>query len=123
MINKKFDKGKKHPWQKDKYERGYTHTSESNFYVSTRWRNVRSYVLKTEPLCRECLKNGKITPAYLVDHIVPIDIDSGDDLKYGLDNLQPLCNKCHVKKGRKDNSKFGEKNLSKGRDLMNRLES
>lgn len=124
MIPFQGDKAEKMPWERSKEDKGYTELSRSNFYVSSRWVKVRNYVISTETLCRNCLKTtGRRVPANVVDHIVPITSDSPDSLKFGLDNLQPLCNKCHRSKTRKDNSKFSEANLKKGRDIMDQMES
>jgi 5-methylcytosine-specific restriction protein A len=66
-------------------ERGYDY----------RWQRLREAHLASEPLCRMCLQAGRITPAVLVDHIVPIN-DGGAVLDD--DNLQSLCRSCHDKK-------------------------
>ena len=50
-------------------------------------------------MCEECSRLGRLTPAQMVDHIVPINKGGG-----GLDksNLQSLCNACHARKSAKD---------------------
>ncbi|MGK2927932.1 MAG: HNH endonuclease signature motif containing protein [Lysobacterales bacterium] len=53
------------------------------------WRKLRAYVLAREPLCRECRKEGRTTPATVVDHI------DGDSFNNATTNLQPLCAKHH----------------------------
>ena len=65
------------------------------FYFSTAWRKLRAYKRSLNPLCEECLKEGRITKGELVDHIIPID--KGGEL-LNLDNLQTLCKACHYKK-------------------------
>jgi 5-methylcytosine-specific restriction endonuclease McrA len=60
--------------------------------------NWRKLILSAEPLCRHCAKQGKTTVATEVDHIKPLE--SGGD--YSVDNAQPLCHDCHVKKTAKD---------------------
>jgi 5-methylcytosine-specific restriction protein A len=61
-------------------------------------RNAR--LLKREPLCRRCLKkhDGRIRPATQLDHVVPL-AKGGRDTE---DNLQPLCDPCHVEKTAED---------------------
>lgn len=54
------------------------------------------------PLCEQCERDGKSTPAELVDHIVEL-IDGGDSMAE--DNLQALCRKCHAKKTRREEQK------------------
>jgi len=109
-------------WEKD-LDKGYTHASQQGFYNTSRWKKTRKYVLDHEPLCRMCLEKGKIRPASMVDHIIPIQDDSDEELAYGFDNLQPLCESCHRVKTNMDQGKRSAANLAKGRDLMNDLES
>lgn len=65
------------------------------FYNSKAWRRLAAIQIKREPLCAECLKVGRITPAQIADHIYPIR-EGGQ--KYDLDNLQSLCRACHNRK-------------------------
>ena len=61
-----------------------------------RWRAARKQYLTRHPLCVECLKENKLTPATVVDHIVP---HRGDQkLFWDESNWQPLCKDCHDKK-------------------------
>jgi 5-methylcytosine-specific restriction protein A len=67
-------------------ERGYTN----------RWQKARKIYLSHHPMCAECLFNERLTPATVVDHIIP---HKGDyELFWDKDNWQPLCKKCHDKK-------------------------
>ena len=86
---------------KPKGKRYRTHQSkEANaIYHTARWKRIRYLVLKSEPLCRECKKQGKIVPAKVVDHIIRI-VDGGEP--FALNNLQPLCTKCHNSKSGKE---------------------
>lgn len=59
-----------------------------------KWRRLREQVLYSQPLCAMC---GAI--AVDVDHIIPIR-QGGDVL--ALDNLQPLCRKCHARKTQRE---------------------
>ena len=62
----------------------------------TRWRKARKAFLQLHPLCAECMKEGKLTPATVVDHIVP---HRGDPrLFWDEKNWQPLCKDCHDRK-------------------------
>ena len=67
--------------------RGYNHT----------WRQARETYLKRNPLCTDCKKRGKITPATVVDHIVP---HKGDQALFWdtRGNWQALCKPCHDRK-------------------------
>ena len=87
------------PWllQRKPFE-GYRHHN-TEFYQSTAWRKLRALKLEQEPMCEECLKAGRLTPAQMVDHIVPIN-KGGASLD--IENLQSLCNACHARKSAKD---------------------
>nr|DAO74578.1 MAG TPA: HNH endonuclease [Caudoviricetes sp.] len=83
------------PWQpKHDLQSGRRH-SNTEFYRSTAWRKLRAVKLEQQPLCEECLKHGRHTPAQIVDHIVPIN-EGGASLD--LVNLQSLCHACHNRK-------------------------
>lgn len=93
---------KKHtrrPWlpERKPFE-GYRHHN-TDFYQSRKWRSLRSLKLQQTPLCEQCGRKGILTPAQMVDHIVPIN-KGGAPLDLG--NLQSLCNKCHAAKSAKD---------------------
>ena len=59
----------------------------------SQWRIARARFLRCHPLCAECMKQGKFTPATVVDHIIP----HRGDMKLFWDerNWQPLCESCH----------------------------
>jgi 5-methylcytosine-specific restriction protein A len=63
-------------------------------------------VLSRNPLCVECERQGRITPATVVDHIIP---HKGNlELFWDEDNLQALCKPCHDRKTAKE-GRWGEK--------------
>ena len=55
-------------------------------------RKRRALVLGAEPLCAACLSLGRVTPATVDDHIVPIKQGGSID---DLSNHQSLCEPCH----------------------------
>jgi 5-methylcytosine-specific restriction protein A len=57
------------------------------------WQRLSRAVRADEPLCRLCAREGRTTPATLVDHIVPLR--ERPDLRLVRSNLQPLCASCH----------------------------
>ena len=62
----------------------------------SRWRRARARFLKAHPLCAECQRQGRLTPAIVVDHILP---HRGDErLFWDESNWQPLCKRCHDQK-------------------------
>lgn len=76
--------------------RGYGH----------RWRQLRLMVLRREPLCRQCGKNGVIKAAVDVDHIMPKDLDTPAQC-VEVNELQPLCHECHSAKTANEDGGFG----------------
>lgn len=67
-----------------------------------RWQKYRAWFLKENQLCAECKRQGKLTAATLVDHIVPVT-GPDDPLFWDTDNHQPLCDRCHnIKRATED---------------------
>jgi len=67
-------------------ERGYTRA----------WEIARGAWLKQHPLCAECERQGRVTPATVVDHVVP---HKGDRIKFwDRNSWQSLCAFCHSTK-------------------------
>ncbi|WP_159990826.1 HNH endonuclease [Pelistega ratti] len=73
-------------WREDKTKvasRGY----------GGKWQRLRLAFLKKNPLCVYCERQGKVTEAKVVDHIVP---HQGDQkLFWDQKNWQALCKSCH----------------------------
>lgn len=66
-------------------------------YNSLWWKTARKTKLQEQPLCEECLKHDKITPATDVHHIVPF-LKMGAEWQmyaYNYMNLECLCEECH----------------------------
>ena len=74
-------------------------------YKTGRWRRLRADQLRTEPLCAECLREGRLTDATECDHIIP---HKGDKrLFFDRKNLQSLCKKHHSAKTAREDGGFG----------------
>ena len=58
------------------------------FYQSAQWRAVRAAFLREHPLCRVCAARGRMVPAVVVDHAVPLK-DGGERFDWA--NLAALC--------------------------------
>lgn len=94
-----FPKSVRRPWQPErKPQQGRRHANTA-FYQSSAWRKLRAVKIEQQPLCEDCLRQGRHTPARVVDHIVPIN-KGGDSLDIA--NLQSLCDACHNRKSAKD---------------------
>jgi len=76
-------------------ERGY----------NSKWRKARITYLSHHPLCAECERQDKLTPADVVDHIIPHKGDS--TLFWNTDNWQPLCKRHHDIKTAKEDGGWG----------------
>lgn len=61
-----------------------------------RWQKIRKAYLQRNPLCVECMKDGIVTVATVVDHIIPHK--GNRKLFYDESNYQSLCVACHNKK-------------------------
>lgn len=66
---------------------------------SYRWQQLRRRKFIANPVCEDCLKEGRVTPTEEVHHIIPVE--NGKDeaemkrLAYDYDNLRSLCRACH----------------------------
>jgi 5-methylcytosine-specific restriction enzyme A len=73
---------------------------------NARWQRARKVFLQKNPLCVECLKEGNVTPATVVDHIVP---HKGNyNLFWNESNWQSLCATHHNIKTAKENGGWGK---------------
>lgn len=62
-------------------------------YESARWRNLRDNQLEKQPLCEECSRFGRVTPATIAHHK---EAHKGDpELFFDPDNLESTCKHCH----------------------------
>ena len=67
-------------------------------YQSADWRNTRESYMHSNPLCEECLKKGKVTPATSVHHIKS-PFKNGEVNRFLLldnENLMSVCHECHA---------------------------
>ena len=97
----------KHKKKRDSEYNKYSRDEFSKFfYKSKEWIILRAEQLKLHPFCEECLKQGKVKRAKIVDHIIPIKQGGA---KLDLANLQSLCWSCHSRKSIEEGSRFGKK--------------
>ena len=55
------------------------------------WRRIRAQYIQAHPLCEQCEKEGRLTPAEEVHHILPLANGGTHDEMY----LMALCKGCH----------------------------
>lgn len=71
------------------------------------WRKLRASHLAGSPLCVHCERQGRTTPATVVDHIEP---HKGDRAKFtDRANLQSLCARCHNRKTAREDGGYGNR--------------
>ncbi len=70
------------------------------------WQKIRLAFLKQHPLCVYCLKEGKVTAATVVDHIVPHR--GNEALRIDEQNLQALCSHHHSSVKQKEERAQGD---------------
>ncbi len=56
----------------DKQYNQYERDPASNKRYGRAWKRIRDRYIKAHPLCEECQKQGKLTPAEEVHHILPL---------------------------------------------------
>jgi 5-methylcytosine-specific restriction protein A len=71
----------------DRYDRDPLHNKRYN----AQWRSIRLAFLHEHPLCENCKQQGKLTPATLVHHDIPLRNGGGNEPG----NLKALCWSCH----------------------------
>ncbi|MDR3591570.1 MAG: HNH endonuclease [Negativicutes bacterium] len=81
-------------------------TAASRGYGS-KWQRYRKQYLQDHPLCISCECKGELTPANIVDHIIP---HKGDQtLFWSPSNHQSLCKRCHDSKTAREDGGFRNK--------------
>jgi 5-methylcytosine-specific restriction protein A len=84
-------------------------------YKNVRWQRMRLNQLAKEPLCCECLKENRLTPATVADHIKPHGGDPA--LFYDPRNLQSMCEHHHSIKSAKEDGSFGNPKKAADHDM------
>ncbi|AMO58595.1 HNH endonuclease [Endozoicomonas montiporae] len=97
-------------WQKRQSRQGNRH---KRGYGSA-WEKLRKQALQRDSyLCQSCMREGRIEPGNIVDHIINKASGGTDELS----NLQTLCRRCHaVKTGRE-----GARATARGRGVNESL--
>ena len=55
------------------------------------WRRIRELYIQAHPICEQCEKEGRLTLAEEVHHILPLTDGGTNDAE----NLMALCKSCH----------------------------
>lgn len=75
------------------YDRHARDREASRFYRSRAWLAARELKLRRDPLCEQCRRRQRLTPATVVHHVV--ERRERPDLALDLANLESLCASCH----------------------------
>lgn len=75
------------------YESSRPRQADKNFYSSARWVKLRAAFLAEHPLCADCQRQGRLTPAVHVHHVK--ERKTYPDLALDWDNLESACVPCH----------------------------
>lgn len=66
-----------------------------------RWQMLRKKKFLANPLCEDCLKEGRVTPTEEVHHVTPVERGRDEAemrrLAYDYNNLRSLCRACHAR--------------------------
>lgn len=101
VVNGYCDLHKKQVEKKNEQQR---ETAAERGYDS-RWNKARRIFLQHNPVCVICMKEGRLTPSKVVDHIIP---HKGNKvLFWDKSNWQALCKRCHDKKTAKEDGGWG----------------
>ncbi len=93
LVNKQYNKYQRDP--------------ESNKRYGRSWKRIRDRYIKTHPLCEECQRQGRLTPAEEVHHIIPLANGGGNNKE----NLMSLCKSCHSRITAQSGDRWGRSNL------------
>lgn len=85
--------------RKEKAQGTYQRERSADPYHSYRWTRLSRVFRAEHPLCAECLKAGRFSPAEVVDHIIPWPVCQDF---FERSNLQSLCQQHNIEKGNKD---------------------
>lgn len=76
------------------------------FYSTIAWKRMRDTLISLHPLCMECLRHERVTPATTVHHIRPFLRGETEEEQWKLfldeKNCMCLCEKCHIGLHNKD---------------------
>lgn len=70
------------------------------------WWAARLAYLRAHPLCVRCQRQGRLTPATVVDHVTP---HKGDMGAFWQREWQGLCKRCHDAKTALEDGGFGNR--------------
>jgi len=92
-----------HKKEADRSYNKHDRDSAARKHYGRTWEKVRALYLSQYPLCAECQKAGRLTPALEVHHIIPLSKGGTHDSR----NLMALCVSCHSRTTARDGGRWG----------------
>ena len=86
-----------------RYEKYYRDPAIKKRYNRS-WKRIRDKYIAAHPLCEKCKKNGRLTPAQEVHHIIPLSQGG----THNFDNLMSLCTSCHSTITAREGGRWGK---------------
>lgn len=86
------------PWQPERPKTNESWAYDPRYHT-TRWRNYRKSFIKSNPLCIECKKVGKLVPTQVIGHIIPVS--EKPELFWEPTNHKALCQSCNLREVRR----------------------
>lgn len=91
LENKRYEKYDRDPAVRRRYGRA--------------WKRIRDRYITAHPMCEECVRHGKLTPAEEVHHILPLSRGGN----HNEENLMSLCKSCHSAITARDGDRWHDK--------------
>ena len=95
-----------HQRQENKRYEKYDRSPEMKKRYGIAWKRIRDRHIAQHPLCEVCKRNGNLTPAEEVHHIVPLSQGGTNDIT----NLMSLCKECHSEITAREGGRWTRKN-------------
>lgn len=95
--------------ENQRYEK-YDRSPEMKKLYGRAWKRIRDRHIAQHPLCEVCKRNGRLTPAEEVHHIVPLSRGGTHDDS----NLMSLCKSCHSEITAKEGGRWTSKYRRRG---------
>lgn len=86
-------------YPKTRTSKGYN-GSRDPYYQSKEWKHLRALKFQLNPICEDCLEQGRITETHTIDHIIPRKQGGPDHIN----NLRSRCKRHNAIKTALDNS-------------------
>lgn len=94
-----------HQRQENKRYEKYNRPPEAKKRYGRAWKRIRDRHIAQHPLCEVCKRNGRLTQAKEVHHILPLSHGGTHEDS----NLMSLCKACHSKITAKDGDRWHNK--------------